>query len=108
VIDLARQLREEAKTVRAIVGAEFREAGLIERIADRIEKAAAQGARDEYVFIADAAAILGVCNETVRRRCQTEYEPAGLAQKRGGMWYVHMDALTGKPERALSRAKKAD
>jgi hypothetical protein len=108
VLDLARQLREEAKTVRTIMGPEFREAGLLTRIADRIEEATKEGSEDEYVFIADAAAILNLTEVAVRQRCRRKYGPAGLAQKRGGIWYVHMDALTGKPERALDRAEKAD
>lgn len=86
--------------MRAIMGPEFREAGLLNRIADRIEKATEAGSEDEYVFIADAAAILNLTETAVRMRCKRKYLAAGLAQKRAGIWYVHIDALTGKPGRA--------
>lgn len=104
VVDLERRLREEAQTVRTILGAGFREADLLESIAERIRLAVRKGAEAEYVRIEDAARMLDVCVETVRRRCVQKYQPIGLAAKRGGIWYVHVSALTGSPDRMNSVA----
>ena len=45
--------------------------------------------KDGWLTSAEVASRLGVTESAIRKRCQTQYGPAGLAEQIGGAWYIH-------------------
>lgn len=66
------------------------------RMADEIEAAVAAGRRNEWMTPEDYAAATGMAVDTVRLHCRTgKLQPA---EKRGGGWVIHVDALNPDPQ----------
>lgn len=95
-------LRSEADTLREI-GRDEQRAQLLEGTAQRLESAVEEAAAGEWILTDDAAPLLQITEDGVRARCRRSYAARGLARKRGGRWYVHVDVLpTADPEGAAA------
>lgn len=89
---LSDALRSEAGTLREI-GQDEQRAQLLEATAKRLDGAIEEAAAGEWILTDDAAPLLQITEDGVRARCRRTYAQRGLARKRGGRWYVHVDVL---------------
>ena len=90
--ELVRSLEGEAETLDAISGDKDTSA-LLRRVAGRVRAAMEEGLQQDWMPAEDAAPFFGISDDGVRARCRRVWEAQGLAEKRGGRWYVHVDAL---------------
>lgn len=89
---LAQELRREAEHIRRLIGNDPRAADR-EKLANQIEAALRDAESCEWISTDDAAEILGIHPDSMRARCRRVLRPAGQAEKRGGLWYVHRNAV---------------
>jgi hypothetical protein len=89
-VRLAVELRAEVSTFRGIADGA---AEAIERTATRLENTLKAASTDQWVLVEDAAPLLRVSPHGLRARCRRSLASRGLAEKRGGLWFVHVSAL---------------
>src|SRR5689334_23365728 len=88
LVRLAGELRAEAAAFRGIAdgGAEA-----IERPATRLENTLVAATTGQWVLLEHAAPLLKVTPHGLRARCRRSLAPRGLAEKRGGLWFIHVN-----------------
>lgn len=89
--ELAVKLRTEAVALRT-EGADI-QAHIRERDAERLEQALAQATVGEWMLTDDVAPLLRITPDGLRAQCRRKLRARGLAEKRGGRWFVHVRAL---------------
>ena len=94
-------LRSEAGTLREI-GKDEQRAQLLEGVADRLETSIDEATAGEWILTDDAAPLLQITEDGVRARCRRSLAARGLAKKKGGRWYIHVNALPATTEDAAA------
>jgi len=84
------ELRAEAATFRGIADGA---AEALERSANRLGRVLETASAGQWILVADAAPLLLVSPHGLRARCRRTLAARGLAEKRGGLWFVHVNAL---------------
>lgn len=67
-----------------------------ENAAARLEERIATADSGEWLLTEDAAPLLRITPDAVRARCRSAWVDRGLAEKRGGIWFVHRKALASR------------
>lgn len=92
ILDLADRLEDEAAELRTQLG-EGPWNHILRRTASRIREAVVAAEVSDWVRLEQAALMIRVKPDTLRARCKRQLSAKGLAQKKGGLWYLHVNTL---------------